>query len=1098
MHYLLLFFLFISTQKVQAIQHTQQRPDLSSFVILNFYPEIPNQELPIPFTLQLDALTMDRKQTFRQYFLAETGKNYLSIFVKKSETGRLEVFTQPEPGALLYGCNLFPMQTLPLQTSALQNKEGKPFQLKSSSKEFVPKNRQQAPTIVQATELLTTEQRIQALALRIAQEPLNQSLFEEMTRLQETIKKPSTPPITFIFGGPANPDLLAAAANQQPTQSATVSDSTPPTSPAKTTQKSFAAITAQEPKTSPNSAAADQDLPRATHKPLPEHTITPEDLEQLVEDGLTDKKLLEMGFVQEDINQARKNIEKRKALENALIEAAEEEKKRKDRNAAKKQRRADQRNAPAEITQVAAAAHEKTRPKPSKPETQQAPSISPEELENLIRAKVSDAELLNPNRGITQEEIDHAKREIARKDVQKEKKADKARLSELKQAQELERKLQSAQPQSTEPKKPKKPQPSASADSEALTEEKNDAQKKQKEQKAAQKQKEDAEKKWLERLAAQNTQAANKKTFDFRNQKIKTEDDATAFIETVKTEPEISSDILDRLSEILDGHFNEQLTIAAARIALTKGWKILPKKLHPKKEAIIQLAQKIGQELQDPIIIMETIRGQVNKGFTKEAKKGLAQVREMIDEVASPEQQATLNETLKMVEMLVNVHAVKTTLAIQEGARAFPPAIILSTQEQHENTEATIARIIEYLDGKRLTENKTIRQEVDRTITRLLGTITDPTAQSIIDSYKQGFEAAATESLATLQDQLAAAIAILSGLLKDSPNQQKLVQKMAKINIPTCLALYKQIIKFPETHIEGSDNNCTMLNSLAQLLEVIATTQNRLALHNPQLVQALEYFTSATTKADAGLLIMMLMDTSQTMRNSALNILRRKLETLEALIGNLHTDKRRDQVACTYFKDLANLAVHPIFPANLQERLDKTIPPMLALIRENTCQEANDRFKKLPQSLQKILEEDLKSFLALPADTVPTVKHELWKSLFTQALNSYKPDLKTSQANLELFLVTLANTISFGGGANQNLTPFFTLFGQLIEAKQVNIDPTIEFLHILNIGDGKFSHEEESAHLHCITTLLKVIKSLPESDKFMKLYSNYFEKKEHS
>lgn len=1104
MHYLLLFFLFISTQTVQFIQcqeihHTSNLEHLDLAALI-FLPVGGNtlDGLPDHFRLILGARCTDQPGTFRDFFSSNQSNDTYSIFVSNPQPGVFKVLTeQPSDGtAQEYQFEL--------------PKKPKPLRLEAAA--FTPKSLSPAQK---------AQQTIRESALKIATEQnltpeARQRLIDEMARQQAIINELSKP-TTFIFGGPANPDLLAAATDQQPIAptvpaltSPTASDSTSPTNSAASTQKSFAAVTAQEPKTSPNSATADQDLPRATHKLLPEHTITPEDLEQLVEDGLTDKELLE---------------EEREALENALIEVAEEEKKRKDRNAAKKQRRADQRNAPAEITQVAAAAHEKTRPKPPKPGTQQAPSITPEELENLIRAKVSDAELLNPNRGITQEEIDHAKREIARKDAQKEerekrdaaarekanieaqaraqekaKKTDKEKLQELQQAQQLQKNSQNVQGKPGQTNK--KPQPSASADSEALTEEKKAAQKKQKEQKAAQKQKEDAEKKWLAKLAAQNAQAANKKTFD-ATKKITTEADATACIEALKDTATIDRNYLLRLSEILHSRFKPQLRIAAARIILTKECRALPRELEGKKTNTIKKAEQVGQELQDPIIIMETARGQVNKGFTKEAKEGLAQVRKMIDRVASPEQQATLNETLKMVEVLVNVHTVKTTLAIQEGARAFPPAIILSTQEQHENTEATIARIIEYLDGKRLTENRIIRQEVDRTIARLSGTITDPTAQSIIDSYKQGFEAAATESLATLQDQLAAAIAILSGLLKDSPNQQELVQEMATINIPTCLAFYKQIIKFPETHTEGSDNNCTMLNSLAQLLEVIATTQNRLALHNPQLVQALEYFTSATTKADAGLLIMMLMDTSQTMRNSARNILAKDLQTLMMLIENLTTqdDPRKNELACKYFKRLVELEINPIFPDELREPLKETIPTMLALIRKNTYQEAGQRFKKLPQSLQKILKKDFTSFLALPADTVPTVKHELWKHLFTQALNSYKPDLKTSQANLELFLVTLANTISFGGGAIQNLTPFFTLFGQLIEAKQVNIDPTIEFLHILNIGDEKFSPEESLAHSHCITTLLEVIQSLPESvdkNKFMELYSNYFKKKEHS
>jgi hypothetical protein len=1060
----IIIFLFMSTQTVQFIQcqeihHTPNLEHLD-FAALIFHPVGENtlDGLPDHFRLILGAPCTDQPgTTFRDFFRNNPSQGTYSIFVNKPRPNFFNVLTKKPEHSITQEYQFI----LP----------AKPKTLRIEAPAFTPKN------LLPAQK---AQQTIRELALKIATEQdltpeARQRLIDEMARQQAIINELSKP-TTFIFGGPANPDLLATDANQQPTQSATVSDSTPPTSPAKTTQRSFAAITAQEPKTSPNSAAADQDLPRATHKPLPEHTITPEDLEQLVEDGLTDKKLLEMGFVQEDINQARKNIEEREALENALIKAAEEEEKRKDRNAAKQERRADQRNAPAEITQVAAAAHEKTRPKPRKPETQQAPSISPEELENLIRAKVSDAELLNPNRGITQEEIDHAKREIARKDAQKEEKArqdaararkraeeekekrdaaarekanieaqaraqekakktDKEKLQELQQAQQLQKNSQNVQGKPGQTNK--KPQPPASADSEALTEEKKAAQKKQKEQKAAQKKKEDAEEKWLEKLAAQNAQAANKKTFA-ATKKITTEADATACIEALKDTETIDRNYLFRLSEILDSRFKPQLRIAAARIILTKECRALPRELEGKKTNTIKKAEQVGQELQDPIIIMETARGQVNKGFTKEAKEGLAQVRKMIDRVASPEQQATLNETLKMVEMLVNVHTVKTTLAIQEGARAFPPAIILSTQEQHENTEATIARIIEYLDGKRLTENRIIRQEVDRTIARLLGTITDPTAQSIIDSYKQGFEAAATESLATLQDQLAAAIAILSGLLKDSPNQQELVQEMATINIPTCLAFYKQIIKFPETHTEGSDNNCTMLNSLAQLLEVIATTQNRLALHNPQLVQALEYFTSATTKADAGLLIMMLMDTSQTMRNSARNILAKDLQTLMMLIENLTTqdDPRKNELACKYFKRLVELEINPIFPDELREPLKETIPTMLALIRKNTYQEAGQRFKKLPQSLQKILEKDFKSFLVLPADTVPTVKHELWKSLFTKALNSYEPGLKKPQANLELFLVTLANTISFGGGAIQNLTPFFTLFGQLIEERK--------------------------------------------------------------
>ena len=1098
MHYLLLFFLFISTQTVQFIQcqEIHHTPNLEVDALI-FHPvgEKTLNGLPDHFRLILGARCTDQRGTFRDFFKNNPSQETYSIFV-----------TSPKP-------SVFTVLTKKPENSITQEYQfilpAKPKTLRLEAAAFIPKS---------LSPLQQAEQRIKELAVELATKRSltpeeRQRIIDEIAQQQATINELSKPTTTFVFGGPVNPSLLTTDANQQPTQSATVSESTPPTGPVQTIQKSFAAAAAQK---APSTASL-EDLARATHKPLPENTIAPEDLEQLVEDGLTNKELLEMGFAKKDINQARKNIKEREALENALIEAAEEEEKR----------LADQRNAPAKITQVtqSAPAHEKTRPKPPKPETQQAPSMSPEELENLIRANVSDAELLNPNRGITQEEIDHAKREIVRKDAarakeekekrdaaarakanieaqarakEKAREADKAQLLELQQAQRLEKKLQSTQTASSQSKKPKKPQPSVSADSEALTTEKNAAQKKQK---ATQKQKEDAEKKWLERLAAQNAQAPKKQTFD-ATKKITTEADATACIEAFKdTRIKIDPNYTLRLDEILRS-FNPQLQIAAARIALTKEWGVLPGKLENKKAKIIEKAEQVGQEFQDPIIMMETVRRQANDGFTEEAKKGLAQVRGMIDKVASREQQATLNETLKMVELLVNVHTVKTTLAIQEGARAFPPAIILSAQEQHENTEATIARIIEYLDGKRLTENRIIHQEVDR----LLGTITDPTAQSIIKSYQEGFKSAARESLATLENQLAAAIAILSGLLKDSPDQQELTLKMATVDIPTCLAFYKRIMAFPETHIEGSDNNRTMLNSLARLLEVIATTQSRLALHNPQLVQALEYFTSATTKADAGLLIMMLMDTSQmdtsqTMRDSALNILRRKLETLEALIGNLHTDKRRDQVACTYFKDLANLEIYPTFPDELRERLKKTIPPMLALIRENTCQEANDRFEKLPQALQKNLEKNFKSFLALPADTVPAAKHELWKSLFTQALNSYEPGLKKPQANLELFLVTLANILSFGGGANQNLTPFFALFGQLIEEKQVNIDPTIEFLHILNIGDGKFSSEEESAHLHCITTLLKVIESLPvgqEKEKFTELYRNYFEKKEHS
>lgn len=1074
MHYLLLFFLFISTQTVQFIKSQEKKGDfgLLGLDALTFTPVGNNiaNGLPAQFRLILGARCTDQPGTFRDFFSSNQSKDTYRIFVSKPQPNVFTVLTeQPSDGtAQEYQFEL--------------PKKPKPLRLEAAA--FIPKS---------LSPLQQAEQRIKELAVELATKGSltpeeRKRIIDEMAQQQATINELSEP-TTFIFGGPINPNVLAAATDQQPIAptvpaltSPTASDSTSPTNSAASTQKSFAAVIAQEPKTSQSSAAPQaapltanpQNLKGATHKPLPENTIKPEDLEQLVKDGLTNKQLLEIGFVQADINQARENIEARKAAEQ------------------KQKGRADRRNAPAKITQNDKAAHEKTRPKPPKPETQQVHSISPEELENLIRAKVSDTELLKKNRGITQEDIDQAKREIARKDVQKEKKADKARLSELKQAQELERKLQSAQPQSTEPKKPKKPQPSASADSEALTEEKKAAQKKQKEQKAAQKQKEDAEKKWLEKLAEQNAQAAKKTTF-VATKKITTEDDAAACIKALKdTGKKIDSNYLLRLGEILRGHFGPQLTIAAARIILTRECGALSRELEGKKTKIIEAAKKIGQELKDPISIMETIRGQINDGFIKNAQEDLAQVERMINEVACPEQQATLKETFKMLQMLANVHAVKTTLAIQEGARAFPglPRIILSTEEQPQNTEYTIARIIEYLDGKRLISNPIIKQEADREIARLSDTITDHAAKKIIDSYRKGFETAAQESLATLQEALAKEIALIPPLLINSPDQQGLAQELATINIPICLAYCKGIINSPET-LTDSENNSTMLNSLAQLLEVIATTQNRLALCNPELVEALEFFTNLTTSWKL------------IMKNSTERILATKLETLEEMIRHLNTNQDPNinngikRVACKYFQDLANLEVSSTFPDELSKRLKETIPTMLPLIKEKTYQEANDRFKKLPQSLQKQLKTDFKSFLALPEDTVPTVKNERWKKLFTKALNSYNPDLKIPQEELKSFLATLANTISFGEGANQNLTDFFTLFGQLIKERIVKIDPTIDFLHILNIGDGQFSSEEESAQSNCITTLLEVIQSLPEGqekNKFMELFELYFKK----
>ena len=67
----------------------------------------------------------------------------------------------------------------------------------------------------------------------------------------------------------------------------------------------------------------------------------------------------------------------------------------------------------------APAAHDQTRPKPQKQQTAEVTPIRPEELKKLIRAKKSDAELLNSNKGITEQDIQIAKKEIATEDAER-------------------------------------------------------------------------------------------------------------------------------------------------------------------------------------------------------------------------------------------------------------------------------------------------------------------------------------------------------------------------------------------------------------------------------------------------------------------------------------------------------------------------------------------------------------------------------------------------------------------------------------------------------------------------------------------------------